>query len=282
MRPLVFVLALAAIPSCRVKVDAEGNPIEVARVRLRTFPTGARGWIDGELKIEATPATLLLKPGKYELKLQLEGAEPITKTIEVQAGDVTELEIKVPTPAPATLTVLSDVEGAKVRVNGYTRGYTPLLKAQTKPGPVDITLTDPVTNKARSLQTELVIGEDKVVEIFFSDVRSDDSPAPAPEVPMSKPPPTGLLTLGLKPDGRVLDGVSGAPLGESPLVEHRIEAGTHELVLESLDGQYRRIVEIEVEAGKKAVYRFRLVEADRVPGWSPPADGGPRDAARVP
>lgn len=268
------MLVLAALFACRMKVDAEGNPIEVARVRLRTFPTGARAWIDGELKVEATPATLILKPGKYELKLQLEGADSTTKTIEVSAGDVIELEIKVPTPAPATLTVLSDVEGAKVRVNGYTRGYTPLLKAQTKPGPIDITLTDPVTNKARSLQTELAIGEEKVVEIFFGDVNSADEPAPAPEVPISKPPPTGKLTLGLKPDGRVLDGASGKLIGESPLVDREIEAGTHELVLESKDGQFRRIVEIEVEAGKKAVYRFRLLDTDRVPTWTPPKDAG--------
>lgn len=282
MRPEFILLALASFTACRAKIDAEGNPIEVARVRLRTFPTGAKGWIDGELKIEATPATLLLKPGKYELKLQLEGAQPITKSIEVKAGDVTELEIKVPVPEPATLTVLSDVEGAKVRVNGYTRGYTPLLKAQTKPGPVDITLTDPVTNKARSLETQLAIGEDKVVEIFFAEVDSTERPAPPPEIPISKPPPTGLLTLGLKPDGRVVDAISGKPLGESPLVDRTMEAGTHELVLESLDGQYRRIVEIEVEPSKKAVYRFRLVEADRVPGWSPPPDAGPKAAPRAP
>ena len=280
MRALLIPLVLASLPACRAKVDAEGNPIEVARVRLRTFPTGARAWIDGELKVESTPATLILKPGRYELRLQLEGAEAITKPIEVSAGDVTELEVKVPVPTPSTLTVLSDVEGAKVRVNGYTRGYTPLIDAQTKPGTIDITLTDPVTHKARSLQTELAIGEKKVVEVFFSDVVSAELPDAGPELPLSKPPASGQLTLGLKPDGRVLDADSGARLGDSPLVNHRIAAGTHELILESLDGQYRRTVEIDVEEGKTTVYRFRLLDSDRVPGWAPAKDAGPRPDAR--
>jgi hypothetical protein len=80
--------------------------------------------------------------------------------------------------------------------------------------------------------------------------------------------------LGLKPDGRVFDANTEAKLGDSPLVDLGIAAGTHELLLESLDGQYRRIVEIDVEAGKTAVYRFRLLEADRVPGWVAPKDAG--------
>lgn len=275
------MLALMSSTACRAKVDAEGNPIEVARVRLRTFPTGARAWIDGELKVESTPATLLLKPGTYQLKLQLEGAEPITKELEVAAGDVREIEIKVPVPAPSTLTVLSDVEGAKVRVNGYTRGYTPLIQVQTKPGPVDITLTDPVTNKARSLQTELAIGQDKVVEIFFSTLSSDQAPDAGPEAPLSAPPPSGWLTIGLKPDGRVLSADTGRSIGDSPLVDRPMEAGTHELILESKDGQFRRLVEIEIANGQKAVYRFRLVDEDRVPGWKPPPDAGVNDLGRA-
>ena len=55
---LLVAVLVAACPG--PKLDREGKPITIGRFRLRTYPKGARVWIDGELKVESTPATLIL------------------------------------------------------------------------------------------------------------------------------------------------------------------------------------------------------------------------------
>src|SRR5205823_4037767 len=102
------------------------------------------------LKIESTPATLVLERGKYHLRIQLEGAAPYDLDVVLEAADLREMDINIPRPPDATLSVLSDVEGAQVRVNGYVRGSTPLLNAVTRPGPIDMTVTAP-EGRAKSL-----------------------------------------------------------------------------------------------------------------------------------
>lgn len=263
MRAAAILGAAALLASCGgPKVDARGEPVTVGSLRLRTFPPGARVWIDGALKVESTPATLLLPAGAYRLVLQLEGAEALEKEIEIEAGEVSELNLNVPRPPDATLTVLSDALGAKVIVNGYTRGGTPVDRVVTRPGPIDLTVTS-LDGHARSLRTHLRIGEQKIVELFFEDVAClPPEPEPPPQ-PMSLPPERGRLTLGLEPAGEVLD-EREVLVGKTPLVDHPIEPGEHRLLLRSKDRKLQKWVTVEVEAGKAAIYRFRLLQEDAI------------------
>ncbi len=241
------------------RLDAEGKPITVGRLRLRTFPTGARVWIDGEPKVDAAPATLILPAGTYRLRLQLPGAEATERDVEIVAGEARELDVNVPRPPDSTISVLSDQVGAKVSINGYTRGVTPLLDAVTKAGAVDMTLLT-FDGRAKSLRTTLSIGEHKWVEVFFDEVDCrPPPPPPPPKPPMSIPPPTGWLTLGLEPEGEVRD-EEDRLLGATPLERKAIEPGRHKLQLRS--GKRHKWVEVEVEADRTAIYRFRLLPED--------------------
>lgn len=239
-------------------LDRNGKPITVGRFRLRTYPKGARVWIDGKLAAVSTPATLILEEGTYPFRIQLEGAEAVERTVRVKAGTSRELSLRIPRPPDATLTVLSDVEGADVRINGYRRGQTPLMDAVTRPGAIDITVTAP-NGHAKSVKTTLEIAETKNVEVLFSPVTSETSTlADRDELQMSQ---QGRLTLGLQPDGFVSD-ARGTPLGPTPLVERRMSAGTHRLLLRSRDRALERRVTVEIHPNRTAVYRFSLHETE--------------------
>lgn len=264
---LVLGLALGGVTgwaSSRPKLDKEGNRITIGRFRLRTFPKGAQVWIDGKLEVESTPATLIKEAGEYHLYILAEGAaEGMERVIEVEAGESTSLDLKIPAPPKATVTVLSDVEGAVVRINGYKRGETPLLRATTKPGPIDLTVTDP-GGRARSEKHRLAIGEQKRFEIFFGEVAS------LPEEPEVKvnplqchPKEVGYLSIGLKPNGTVQT-TKGETLGDTPLLDHEMKPGIYDLILRSKDGTRQKNVSIEVKANERSVYRFMLVEEDEV------------------
>lgn len=247
-----LLVALAGCPEPELPLDDAGRPITLGSVRIWTYPKGAQATMDGELVITQTPATFVREAGEYELTFQLEGAESYTTTIRVDAGEERTVRLDLPQPPDATVTVTSDVEGAKVRINGYTRGRTPLKKAITKPGPLDVTVEGPF-KKARSFRGQLEIGEQKRYHADFSETASVAEDA------------KGRLTLGMKPDGVVFD-EAGERLGRSPLVDFEMEAGPQRLTLRSADGRRERTVEIVVEPGEKVVYRFRLRESDLVPG----------------
>lgn len=259
------------LASCkRPKLDKDGNPVTFGSFRIRTFPKGARGWVNGELKIQSTPATLILPAGEYHIRLQKRGAESLERTITIEAGEARSIDLRVPSPPPALLTVRSDVEGAEVRVNGYKRGVTPLIDAHTKPGPVDVTVMGP-GRRAKSTRTHLKISESKTVEVFF--FKSKDAGSTMETLP-------GYLTLGLKPNG-VVETTEGQKLGETPIHKKQIGPGVHNLILRSKDGHYEKQVSIEIEPGQSAIYRFLLTTEDEVPGWTPP-DAGVSDARPPP
>jgi len=230
--------------------------------RLRTFPSGARVWVDGVLKVEETPATLILEEGSYTLKIQHPGALSTEKVIHIEAGKRKDRTYNIPKPPPATVSVFSDVIGAKVRINGYVRGHTPLMRATTRPGPIDMTVIAPGST-AKSIKTYLDISEQEFIEVFFGDVACRIEPEKTSPKTMSLPPPQGTLNLAFKPAGNILD-ESGKVIGTSPLLGHRMPVGLHTLQLRSKNGNFERWIKIEIEANKNHVFRFRLSDKDRL------------------
>jgi hypothetical protein len=253
---LGLAAALAGCPP-RTPVDADGSVVELGQVRIWTYPKGAKVWVDGELELVTTPSTLIEKAGRYRLKLQVEGGEPYETDVEIEAGETKLLDLDLPPPPDSTITVYADVDGATVRINGYKRGETPLEDVITRPGPVDITVVGP-GHRARSIRSQLAIGERKVFEVSFTSTVTDVEG-------------TGTITVGMEPPGYV-ELADGTRLGEAPVIEKEVDAGPLELVLVSKDGAFRRRVEIDVRPDELSVYRFQLGEDDRIE----PAAGGAR------
>jgi len=260
-RFLTILVGLLGLVACSRPVDRDKKPVTHGSFRLRTFPSGARVWIDGNLKVEETPATLVLKEGKYRLTIQQPGAVSIEKNIYIKAGKRTDRTFNIPKPPPASISVFSDLVGAKVRINGYVRGRTPLFEATTRPGSVDMTIIAP-GGQAKSVNTYLEISEKKFVEVFFGEVSCNAEPELIKPSNISLPPAEGAVNLAFKPAGAIFD-LSGKTIGTSPLLNYRMRAGLHKLRLRSSNGKFERWVKIEVEAKKNHVFRFRLGDKDR-------------------
>lgn len=252
---LLFVFAFCATIACGPKVDAKGQPISKGRVRLRTVPKGARAWLNGKPEVVQTPATLILDPGTYQLAVQVRGGEALYTTVSVDAGDNRTLELKLPQPPKATLTVLSDVDGAEVRVNGYKRGTTPLLRAVTRPGALDITASGPAT-LARSARARLALAEQKIIQIRFGETTCRGALVEEVSALQSHPKPMGSVTIGAQPPATVML-ESGKVLGKTPLIKHRLPAGRIKLLLRTDEGQ-EKVLDIEVQEDHNSVFRIQI------------------------
>lgn len=236
-------------------LDAAGRPLTIGTYRVRTFPKGANVYVDGKLEVPSTPATLILEAGEHHLRIIHPGAtEAYEETITVEAGQKKTLDVRIPAPPRSTLAVLSNVDGAGVRINGYRRGVTPLEPVTVRAGAVDVTVTAP-DGRARSASTRLGWGEHAELRVDFL---PDDADA---KTPSDRAP--GRVTLVLAPEGYVEDD-AGERLGETPLRDHPLPPGERALWLRSKDGRYARRVVLFVESGQRAVYRFRLGPEDRI------------------
>ena len=63
-----------------------GQSESVGRVRIETKPKGAKVTVGTQAVSKPTPVEFDLKPGTYEVRLELDGYETVQKTIEIEAG----------------------------------------------------------------------------------------------------------------------------------------------------------------------------------------------------
>ena len=63
-----------------------GQSESVGRVRVETKPKGAKVTVGTQAVSKPTPVEFDLKPGTYQVTLEMEGYEPLQKTIEIEAG----------------------------------------------------------------------------------------------------------------------------------------------------------------------------------------------------
>lgn len=84
---------------------------QMATLRIRSRPGGATVWVDNEMKGETDPEEGRLeigglRPGKRQLRAQLEGYEPVEGTVELAAGQAMEMPLwlsKSVAPPPAAV-----------------------------------------------------------------------------------------------------------------------------------------------------------------------------------
>jgi len=108
---------------------------------IRSLPSGAVYAIDTLKKSGVTPDTLPdIKPGSYEVKLELAGHHSYTGTAVVKAGETTDFFGILPIGYGA-INITSQPPGATVYVNTYQRGVTPLLVTDVPAGKASVRLT---------------------------------------------------------------------------------------------------------------------------------------------
>ena len=96
------------------------------RLLVETVPSGARVFIEGEFRGRA-PLALDLRPGRYEVEVELEGFEDYEAEVRIQPGRTERLSVRlVPERRQGELVVDSTPAGAEVFVDGAFVGRTPL------------------------------------------------------------------------------------------------------------------------------------------------------------
>ena len=110
---------------------------------VESTPGGARVFIAGK-DLGATPLSLALEPGTYDLELRA-GGERHVLPVRVKAGAVTAqhvfLQRTQATMASGKLLITSEPPSAAVAVDGRGRGKTPLLITDLAAGAHDIVVT---------------------------------------------------------------------------------------------------------------------------------------------
>jgi hypothetical protein len=104
-------------------------------VVVNTDPAGASVVIDGEAH-GATPVTATLKAGAHTIELSTKDGVRRTMTVNVTANQQLSQFIEMPKAAAGTgdLQVRTDPPGAKVVVDGQTRGTSPVTVKDLAPG----------------------------------------------------------------------------------------------------------------------------------------------------
>lgn len=136
----------SAVASAEIAADADPKPEEppaMADIELRTEPGATVSVVDAagvrEILGETNEAGLLrlpaaLLPGTYLFQVEKEGFEAHSIAAQaVEAGELNAIEVAL-TASPVEATLLSQPEGARVRLDGDELGFTPLRLETLKPG----------------------------------------------------------------------------------------------------------------------------------------------------
>jgi hypothetical protein len=109
-------------------------PASTGTVTLNTDPAGANVVIDGQAH-GTTPTTATLKAGAHTIELSHDGVRR-TMTVNVTAGSQLSQFMEMPKAAAGTgdLQVRTDPAGAKVVIDGQSRGVSPLTIPGLAPG----------------------------------------------------------------------------------------------------------------------------------------------------
>ena len=151
---------------------------------------GARLFVDNK-DLGTVPATALpLEPGEHTVVVRRPGFAEFTRRVTVEEGRTNEVSVALDAVA-GVVSVIADVPGAKVTINGQPRGQVPLMNIELKPGPNEIVVSRegflPEVNKLA-----VRAGRDYTVNAHLtpSEIASNDRPERQPEPTITPKPPS--------------------------------------------------------------------------------------------
>lgn len=122
-----------------VKIDLASDS---ATLRVNSTPTGATVVVNGLTK-GVTPCSVeRILAGESTVSVTLEGYTPFVQKVKLQAGDEQTIDTPL-SPLPASLSVFSAPEGARVLINDELAGKTPLVLDAVAPGSYAVRVESP-------------------------------------------------------------------------------------------------------------------------------------------
>jgi hypothetical protein len=225
---VVVSLATAGVVAGRSYFTPAASAAVPGTLIVNTDPPGVPVAIDGKQHGE-TPVTLELPAGSHVLTLLTEGS-PRTIPLTITAGATVSQFVEVPKPVEQTgqLDIRTDPSGARVSVDGMSRGVSPVSVKGLTPG---VHRVD-VANDLGSVRQDITVEAGVTASLV---------------VPMAAPqgaPISGWIAVSAPVDVQVFEDVR--LLGTSQSDRLMVSVGRHELdiVNEALGYRTRRIVNV--------------------------------------
>jgi serine/threonine-protein kinase len=209
------------------------------RVTIGTTPLGAEVTIDGQAH-GLTPVTVQLGPGAHMIVLRRNGEER-TIPLQVASGaEITQHYEFAPRPAPApqtsTLSITSDPAGARVLIDGESRGVSPVTIADLSVARHRVTVIGENGTVERQVTTEAGVTSSLVVSL--------------PKAPAMS---AGWLTVASPFEVQVLE--RGEVIGTSAAPRFMVPAGAHEVELINDTLGYKERRKVDVSAGASSTIK---------------------------
>jgi TolB-like protein len=224
-----------------VKTELKPN---FGSLSINSVPTGSVVMINGQVKGKTPYSIDRIKSDSYNIKVSKDLYHTYEENFIITDGSVNTRDISL-TPAFGKLTVKTNPAGAKVRIDGQSRGATPFELDELPSGNYHITLTKDLF---QTIDLDIVIEDGKNLDLNPKlEARS------------------GTLSITGKPNGAIIT-ANGKKIGNLPLKGYRIAEGMVELTASAKDyhsqtefmniqrdQSYEHVFNLERHAGKLTV-----------------------------
>jgi len=281
---------LAALATTAVLAGCGGEPT----LALEVVPPDANVSVDGYVHPGGSPHEIVFKSaGRYRLNVDRQGYKPLEMMITLGEGERLSQKVELipvgadiagpiePLPPPdipdlppeppviATggfkINITSSPSGATVTVrepgSGQPRpaGVTPVTVSLPTVGATEVIISKAGYREYRRLIVAPVGSDTVNLAASLERKRQPRDPQLPPPIavdpPIADPGATGYLSVNTNPWSTVA--VDGKPVGNTPLVNYRLSAGYHTVVMENRDLGKRRKKGINVRSGE----HVRLMES---------------------
>ena len=236
---VVVALTSGGVFAARRYFSAPAAPVPTTgTVVVNTDPAGAAVVIDGEAH-GATPMTATLKAGPHTIELSTKDGVRRTMTVNVTANQQLSQFIEMPKAAAGTgdLQVRTDPPGARVVVDGQTRGTSPVTIKDLAPGSHVVVLQ----NDLGSVNEDVTIQPGATASLV---------------VPLKAPqgaPVSGWISITAPAELQIFE--SDRLLGTSRTDRIMVAAGRHDIEITNEALGFRTTQSIQVAPGQVARLR---------------------------
>lgn len=212
----------------------------VGTLNVDSNPPGAQVVVNGEVR-GTTPVSLTLKAGAHTLELRGEG-EPRVIPLMVAAGSQVSQYIELPKtgPSPGQLQIRTEPAGARISIDGQSRGVSPMTIGDLEPGEHDVVLESDLG----SVRQKVTIQAGATASLV---------------VPLTAPtggPLSGWVSVSAPVEVHLFE--AGRLLGTSRSDRIMVAAGRHDIEVVNEALAYRAIRIVQVAPGRVASISIEL------------------------
>jgi hypothetical protein len=251
------LLAISTVAFTQMRAVATRTPApEVGKLSIDSRPGGITVTVDGEDR-GVTPLTLALRPGAHSMMLR-SGTDQKTVPLTILAGgEVSQYFEFAAAAAPVALvgrlSINTEPAGARVQVDGRSRGTAPIVIPDLEPGE----------------HTLLIVGDGGRIERKVS-VEPGGATSVMFSLPRASGPSAGWLALSAPFDVQVFE--DGDLVSTSGAPKIMLPSGRHQLHLVSTSLGYEDTRGIDISPGKVAELKVEPPKATLSANARPWAD----------